>query len=233
MNIIFSYLPNGCFLDSEIWNENYSLQKISSIITTGVNKGIIVGDLSPQLKSLQMWIFDFKSPEPIVIEKRVSILRFLRKKLSEVYPDQTSVFFVSSRTYSKDINLEKLRDQYVELGFEGLMIKNCSDGHTEGPIYERSIYKSKRNINTLKYKPFDKDIAEVIKVLQSDKKRDLCKLIVKDVDRNCEFGLHHGTVEDRRLWLKEPNLILGKKITYYHSGFTDNGKPHHPSTNKK
>jgi hypothetical protein len=127
--------------------------------------------------------------------------------------------------------LLQLRDEYEQLGYEGIMIKQCSDGHAEdSATYNRSLYRSGRSVNTIKYKRFDYSECEVLNIVTSRRRNDMCTLNVRDIHRHMVFELEYGTHIQKRLWKANPFLIVGKVLPYKHKGYTDDGMPSHATS---
>lgn len=189
-----------------------------------------MGDYHPDLERLEYWIFDFKSPNPMPTEKRIQVLEGMRKTITLLHPE-SNVVIINSQVVSRlDYStFTIMRGQYEDLQFEGMMIKQCSDGHIGDDVYRRSLYKSGRSINTLKYKQFDLSTCTVINVVASKKRTDLAVLVVEDCDRKCVFGLHYGTEKEKKEWLLNPSLIIGTILDYEHKGYTDDGLPSFPT----
>ena len=238
LTTVFGELPEGSMVDGEIYRhkEGYSQQTISSIVRTGVGKdGSLVGTPHPKIIKLEFWIFDFKSVVPMTMEKRAKTLNRIRKKFQDNKAFQASGIRIIHSIMRENTpqNIIDRRYKFEKQGYEGLMVKMVSDGETEGPLYTQSLYLSGRSRNTLKCKKSDVDVCEVMEVIESKKRVELCILEVKDIDRGCTFRLSHGSNEQKQKWLINPKEILGKKITYNHFGFTDAGIPRCPTTSSK
>lgn len=242
---LFGLLPSGSMLDGELYRHGYSLQSISSILKTGINqRGGITGDHHPHLNRLQYWIFDINTPVPTPMEERIGILKNLEKVMEEQFPNQNRILFVKSHKVhfpcedaedkrNRHREIVKWQERYLKLGYEGIMVKQTSDGETSGKKWTRSIYKNGRTVNTLKFKPIDKDEGTIIEIIPSQQKPEFGVLKMRDNKRGTEFYLWSSTEDQKRDWLLNPDEYIGKTITYFHFGFTDNKLPRHPVTNPK
>ena len=231
MTLLFLIGPD-IMLDGEMYIHGMPENEIGSIIMKGVGaNGIISSESHERVGELEYNIFDYKPRESVGIIERTKILKDAYQLLLASNP-LTKIKLIKSEIlteYTYDILL-KLREKYEDEGFEGIMIKQTSDGQTKGVKYNRSLYASGRRVNTLKFKSYDIDIATVMKVIKSEKKDGICVLEMKDNERECIFRLSHGTHKQNKEWIEKPDLILGQEITYKHQGFSTKNIPRFPTT---
>jgi O6-methylguanine-DNA--protein-cysteine methyltransferase len=83
----------------------------------------------------------------------------------------------------------------------------------------------------MKSKDFmDKEVTVVNVVESEGKEAELAKFIVRDEFDNTFPVRPAGTFEQRRVWMQNPNLVIGKRYTIkYFSIYPDTNKPRFPT----
>lgn len=242
---MFTVLGPHVMLDGELYLHGMHMEKIRGIVTKGTNKDKIVSELDPMLSTLEYHIFDYKPLEDIGVIERYENLKIAYDYMIEAFSrenDTSNEANPSNQSKVKLIPMQlvsnhtpemfyKLRDKYEDQGYEGIMIKQTfigAQGRTKKTV---ALYQNGRRVNTIKLKRFDYDWAIVEGVIPSKVKNEICTLSVKDIGRDVSFTLKVGAEEENQSWMKNPELIVGRKIIYKHQGFTDkNGKPRFPTT---
>ena len=203
-------LEEGVGLDGELYLPGYGINEINSFI-----KNIEV----PQHYKLQYWLYD------ICIENMSAINRqsLLRKNFSKYAIN--SVFNTKGCIFTKEDHLNNtnrlvlldndtvdninmaigLRDKYISLGFEGLVIREKSAEYQFG---------GRRNNSMLKFKKKEDGLFEIIDIVPEGIKRsNLGKFVLRnDINDElfeCTYNASHSSQEEI---LINKNKYIGKKV---------------------
>lgn len=202
-------IEEGVGLDGELYLPGYGINEINSFI-----KNIEV----PQHYKLQFWLYD------ICIENMSAINRqsLLRKNFSKYAIN--SVFNTKGCVFTKEDHLNNtnrlvlldndtvdninmaigLRDKYISLGFEGLVIREKSAEYQFG---------GRRNNSMLKFKKKEDGLFEIIDIVPEGTKRsNLGKFVLKnDINDElfeCTYNAPHAAQEEI---LINKNKYIGQK----------------------
>lgn len=115
---------------------------------------------------------------------------------------------------NEDIAMRRMK-RYVEDGYEGLIVRKSDNK-----------YRSYRSPGIMKYKMFNERDAHIVDVIEGKDGSEGCAVFkLKD-----ELGLKYkyyprGTFEEKRYWFEQKDMLIGKKISLYYSGETEDKKP--------
>ena len=184
-------------LDGELYKHGWNLQKIS-----GLGR---LESLTEDHKELQFYCYD------IVDENKIFKERY---KILQTF-NQTEKFVVVEHVDVKgNDNINKLHDEYVNQGYEGLVLRDPNKTYKCGS----------RSNRMLKVKKFTDAEFEVIDLVEGLRDEDLCFLL-KTEDGN-QFKAK--PIGDRQLkqWYRD-NLdsLIGKMATVKYFGFTNTENP--------
>ena len=229
----FPYLPEGATLDGEAYCHGLTQNIISGLMRTEkeIPKGIT---------QLQYWIFDIvydyeqnSGTAPVPYEERIEVLshsfnRYVKDLRENDGPEAYPRYFSVVPTYIAH-DMKELEGQFLEsleLGYEGVMVKHLARGQTAKTKVAKSYYKSNRNANTLKVKKSQDEEAEVIGVTRgTGREADSAMLTVRDARGNVLDLRPLGSLETRRTWLENPQLVLGKLATIRFQNLSPKGVP--------
>ena len=208
-NIIDMMIEEGVGLDGELYLPGYGINEINSFIK---NTEL------PQHYKLQFWLYD------ICIENMSALNRqiLLRKNFSEYAIN--SVFNAKGCVFTKEDHLNNtnrlvlldndtveniniaigLRDKYISLGFEGLVIREKSAEYQFG---------GRRNNSMLKFKKKEDGLFTIIDIIPEGIKRaNLGKFVLKnDINDELFECSYNATHEKQEEILINRNTYIGKK----------------------
>ena len=235
------YLPAGTELDGEIYSHNMTFSTLQSVANTGNKAG---GVFHPRVREVVYYIFDLIDPTgTMVMEDRYALLinaykRYLEDRgftadQGDQSPNANQYFFpVSVTTAQSDEEIVDFHDQYVALGYEGIMVRRLALGATSGPQYDLSLYVRKRSYGLLKYKKFFDEEGLVIGVDSTTGKgteEGLALLTVQDRSGNILPSVRsRGSFEQRRQWALHPETIIGQVVTIRFQERSEYGVPRFP-----
>lgn len=156
-SLLAMMIDEGVGLDGELYLPGYSINEINSFIK---NTEL------PQHYQLQYWCYDL-CIENMTAVKRQSLLNFTFSKYiptihnkADHYNNKEQFVLVPNKTIDDIIIATEARDFFIELGFEGLVIRN------EEAEYQ---FGGKRNNAMLKYKRKEDGLFDVVDI-KSDKR---------------------------------------------------------------
>jgi hypothetical protein len=216
----FAYLPAEAELDGELYTHAMSFQELTSAIKTVKTK-------HPRLEEVQYYIFDILVDGPY--EDRYSLLINAYTRYLEDGNQNHTFQFVPVVLASNEAEIIEYHRQYVEAGYEGLIIRKLAGTNPTPAALDESSYHPGRSSNLLKYKEFVDEEATVIDVEKATGSEEGAAMLKVQDSRNNEFLIRmRGPVERRRTWYEQPNLILGKQVTIRYQELTDKGVPRFP-----
>lgn len=184
-------------LDGELYKHGWNLQKIS-----GLGR---LETLHEDHKKLQFHCYD------IVDENKTFNERY---KLLKTF-EQTEKFIVVEHVDVKgNDNINKLHDEYVEQGYEGLVLRDPSKKYKCGS----------RSNRMLKVKKFVDAEFEVIDLVEGLRDEDLCFLL-KTEDGNQFKAKPMGDRQLKQWYRDNLDSLIGKMATVKYFGFTNTENP--------
>lgn len=206
MGILFRYLPKGTMTDGELYNSEMTLQQISSAVKT-------VKRIHPDQGRISYCLFDIATPDNPPSEIRVKILEEAFQRFRNERPNDCHLHNVQHTKVNDHSELMEINRQAVQIGYEGLVIRLMANGSSEGSNqYEMSRYKTGRSRRIFKVKNFHDEETTVIDVIPARNEKDACKLLVRG-DDGYQIPIRFGTMEEKRLWFRNPHLVKGKRLT--------------------
>lgn len=188
-------------LDGELYIPGRTINEINSAIKNINN---------PLNKLIQYWCYDI-AIEDVIQEERNNIRRNLlgnyRKDFStkESHLSNTNKLVV---LHNYDIinsgSATFYRDKFIDLGFEGLIMRNIEAEYQFG----------KRVANTMiKYKKTDDGVFTIVDIYPEDKRTDIpifkCKNDINDATFECHIS---NTLDTQRNILKNRDYYIGEKL---------------------
>lgn len=223
----FEYLPANSILDGELYNHNMNFSTLVSAVKT-------VKIIHPQLLSVGYHIFDinYNDSEGTPFEKRYTLLVHAFQKYIEdkrhdnptFFPQMITIVPTQIATNHNEIILQ--HDSHVANNYEGIMIKKISNNSVPGTKrYNESLYRQGKCNHILKYKHFHDEEGIIV---------DISNFIstntfqVRDIRGNI-FSLEvKGNQEQKIQCETNPNILMGKQITFKYKALTSSGVPISP-----
>lgn len=153
-------------LDGELYLPGYKINQINSFI-----KNI---DL-PQHYELQYWCYDICIDEMTAIKRQELLMNNLNLTLIHILSKNEHIninkhFNLIPYVFVPDIDIATvLRDKFIDLGFEGLIVRNIKSSYQFG---------GKRNNSMLKYKKIEDGLFEILDIRED--KRGLPVFVLKN-----------------------------------------------------
>lgn len=203
-DILDMMIEEGVGLDGELYLPGYGINEINSFIK---NTEL------PQHYKLQYWLYDIcienmsAWQRQAILENNFSNYRLRNAISKEGHLNNTNKFIYLYNYNVADINEAiKMRDNFISLGFEGLVIREKSAEYQFG---------GKRNNSMLKFKKKEDGLFTIIDIVPEGKRKNLpkfiCKNDINDELFTCTINASHGVQEqmfaNKELYINKQMLI--------------------------
>ena len=183
-------------LDGELYLPGYKINQINSFI-----KNV---DL-PQHYELQYWCYDICIDEMTAIKRQELLMNNLNLTLIHILSKNEHInvnkhFNLIPYVFVPDIDIATtLRDKFIDLGFEGLIVRNIKSSYQFG---------GKRNNSMLKYKKIEDGLFEILDIRED--KRGLPVFVLKnDINDEIFECTLNATQTIQRFYLSIKNKLKG------------------------
>lgn len=209
----FKYLPEKSILDGELYNHDMIYNQIQSAISTHKN------GIHNRHKDIKLFIFDIIEPKRLsFIDRYTLIVNAYNRYLED--GNKISEFSIVPiiLAYNHD-DIDNFHNQYVELGYEGLILRPLD-----------SIYRPTRCNNLLKYKHFYDEEGIIIRIEDGNGSDENCAIFVIQDKRGNELRIRpRGTYKERKYWYYHPSEIIGKLYTFRYFELSLDNIPRFPT----
>lgn len=153
--------------------------------------------------------------------------------INEYFPVKVKVpkFFLLTAELAYNRNdVEVAHNAYVQMGYEGVMVKKISK-HNNIPIIENKscIYRFGRCTNLIKYKHFKDDEGTIIGFEEGNGIWLQTPIfIVQDKTGKTFKATPKGSLELRRKMYTDIKILIGKRVTYRYQELSQEGIPRFP-----
>lgn len=205
----------GLIMDGECYKHGYSLQQLNSIARTQVK--------AVDYKVLQFYWYDIIDLN-LTTTERVNKINVLAKSLNlgfnpnKIFNDnELRIQHVPHVEISGWDNIIKLHNDYVEEGWEGLVIR-----------LESSLYgPNKRTNDWIKIKSYQDSEFKIVGLSEGLRDEDMCFVLV--TENGIEFKAKPmGSRELKQYYRENLNSIIGKYATIKYFYLSDEGCPLQP-----
>lgn len=215
---LLKYLPPGTILDGEIYVHG---EMIFNDIISAVKSKLVKEKTN---KFLQYWIFDWINYS-IPNWERLTKLKNAYNKWIDDGGDRDVICLVNTYKAGKYSDIERFYGEFIEQGFEGLMIR-----HHEEAEKKKAYYKAERSVNLLKYKEFQEAEGIVVDVVSAQgKDSGTAIFLLEDPNTGVKFRARPGgTLKERKKYYDNREELIGKLYTYKYFELTIDGVPRFP-----
>lgn len=218
------YLPAYITLDGELYRHGMGFHQIISATKT-------VKSDHPEVKLIQFNIFDTYYDLNPPAEDRYNMLISATQRLKEETGKELQSIVIVPKyiAYSHD-DIVKYKNYFISLGYEGTVIQHMANGAKIGTKpYEMSRYKPGRSTHIYKYKDFIDEEGIVIGVSDAEGKESGAGLLIVQDKYNIRTRIRFGTLAERRDWLRNPSLVMGKRFTFKYYERSEDNAPIQPT----
>lgn len=192
-------IDEDIMLDGEVYLPGYSVNQIDHFVK------------DPRCKEnslLQFWCYDLIMENTIQITRMSNLYSYLNRFVGNFdskyeHLNNTNKLIILPNSIIVDDNTARTtRDKYIDLGFEGLIIRNPNAEYQFG----------KRNLSMIKYKRHTDGKFRIIDIYPEGAKRPdiplfLCKNDINDANFECHVG---GSMDYQRSVLNAKEKYIGK-----------------------
>lgn len=213
---LFTFLPATANIDGELYLHGYSQQKIRGMVLRTVNK-------HPKIELVKLHIFDIMMPETSYNERYLILIKAYKEYLELRGPSNTFSIVYSNTAYSHE-DLYLFLNYFTQLGYEGIIIRQLA---VNSSTRSKSLYKSGKSVNMLKYKKHLDDEGIIIDVLAERTKDDTNDMAIFRLSYNgVEFNVRPtGEFETRIQMYQDRDMYIGKEYTFKYFNLSDEGIP--------
>lgn len=186
-------------LDGELYLPGYDINEINHFVKTAG---------CTQNKQLQFWCYDLAIEDTTANERKNLLFnnfanrraKFLNKE--EHLNNREKFLILPSYSIATEAEAVKYRDNFIDNGFEGLIMRNPDEEYQFG----------KRNSAMIKFKKATDGKFQIVDIKPEGVKRPdipliVCKNDINDAEFECRVG---GTFDYQRSVLKEKEKYIGK-----------------------
>jgi len=211
---LFEVHPNWV-IDGEVYSHDNNFEKIMSLVKKSKPKE---EDLKESEEMVKLWVFDgvTDNDTPEFYMRFVLIQNEIKRLITDY---KKHIIFVENEFVYEHEDVVKAHDKFVELGYEGVMIREPAGS-----------YENKRSKNLLKLKSFSDDEFEIIEVLEGKGQRSgmAGKLKLKDKKGNIFGAGIKGGEEYYKELLKNKDKLVGQMATIRYQNLSEDGIPRFP-----
>lgn len=198
-DFIKEMINNEWILDGELYIPGFTLNDINSAVKNVLN---------PYNKFVQFWCYDIYMPDTQQHTRLYMLNKYLGNYTVNINnkEDHLNNKELFNIVLTLDIDNEDsaiiARDKYIDLGFEGLIMRN--------PYLEYEAGKRKM----IKYKRATDGIFKIMDIIPDGIKRpDVGKIVCKNDINDAAFECHlSASIEHQKLILKNKCLYIGKNL---------------------
>ena len=221
---LFLYLPAHSSIEGELIVPGMSRNEIQSVVMTELTD-------DPNLHKVEYRLFELYWEENPPYEQRYERLERALATVAEYYGSglYSYINLIEAKIAHDNDDIEVLFQDAIAREKEGIMIRQLGgDSKLGSERYRLSQYVHGRTVHMLKYKKVDDEEGTIIDVYEGTGRERGCALLKVADPRGNYFGLRmEGSLDRRRHWFQNPQLVLGKRVTYEYRGLGPNGTPQH------
>lgn len=215
VSYLLSNLPRGSVLDGEFYYHGWSFDRITGAFKT------IQGNQDTPL--IPYHIYDY-CDDSAPYDQRYQRLYQIFSQIN--FP---SIRLIENHQVNDNDHVRQAFQYYLGLNYEGTMIRKVS---MSGEPLDNTRYVYGRCSvscsNLVKMKPFYDCEVQIVDVVSAQATEEGCAVfVVQWKDRQLR-ARPKGSHDDRRDWLADKNLLLGKMVTIEYDSLTEDGVPRFP-----
>lgn len=195
--LIDMMIEEGAMLDGELYLPGYSVNDINSFVK---NPSL------PQHYQLQYWWYDIATENMSAVKRSGCILsnssvlvKYFKTK-EEHLNNKQQLIVLPTQVVTNITDAIQIRDTYIDLGFEGLIVRKQSDEYQFG----------KRNSAMFKYKKVDDGLFEIVDI-KSDKRGLPIYTLRNDINDELFECTINISQDKQKEHLSIKQLLIGKK----------------------
>lgn len=192
-------VEEGVCLDGELYIPAYTINDINSFVKNAT---------LPQHKQLQFWCYDICIDNMSAIERSILRKQNIKRHIysfgnaQEHFNCKDQFVVLPDTKVSNYDDAIRVRDNFISLGFEGLVIRN----------YNAEYQYGKRNQAMMKFKKIHDGKFIIIDIVPEGVRTNLPKFILKnDINSECFECTINAPHDEQELVLKNKNWYIGRQ----------------------
>ena len=194
-------LPPHMVLDGELYSTELTFQEIVGLVKRETLK---VGDAEKQQK-IQFHVYD------IINEMPYSHRHDTLQGLFDQYKFKHLVL-VQTEDCESEEKMKEMHAQYVENGYEGIMLRN-----------KHGSYENNRSVHLQKYKEFFDMECKIVGYKEGEGAESGCVIWICELNSKQFACRPRGTREEREILFQEGDAYIGKMLSVRYQEMTDDG----------
>jgi DNA ligase-1 len=210
---ILEILPNGKEQDGEIYYHGWSLQQISRRVKK----------VREDTHLLEFWTFDMVDTESWCVNRLETLNDMMMRSMG------TQIKCLNNKMVMNEQEVYKFHDEYVQDGYEGIIIRNINGKYKFGPSRCKDLQKYKKFIDA-EFKIIAAE-SEIVQVPdgQGGFLEVVCVIWICITEEGNTFKVRpKGTIERRAYWYQNKNQIIGKDLTVRFFEYSEDMIPQQP-----
>jgi len=195
-------------LDGELYSHELFLEGGHELIYSIVSRTV---NLHPRHKEMEFWIFDVKVPNL----NQVARQKFLNRLIDLPCSIRIAPYWICN-TLSE---IKDVYDRIIKLGYEGIIVRNCSN-----------VYEEKRSTMMMKFKPKRKDTYKIVgwkeEITKNGEPKGRIGSLLLSSKEGEQFSVSAGlNDDDRELLWNTRNELAGKNAVVHYQHLTNKQIP--------
>ena len=192
-------VEEGVCLDGELYIPAYTINDINSFVKNST---------LPQHKQLQFWCYDICIDNMSAIERSILRKQNIKRHIysfgnaQEHFNCKDQFVVLPDTKISNYADAIRVRDNFISLGFEGLVIRN----------YNAEYQYGKRNQAMMKFKKIHDGKFVIVDIVSEGVRTNLPKFILKnDINEECFECTINAPHDEQELVLKNKSWYIGRQ----------------------
>ena len=194
-------LPEHMVLDGELYSTELTFQEIVGLVKKNTLK---VGEKEKQQK-IQFHVYDLINEMPY--SQRYENLQDLFRQYNFKH-----LVLVQTENCESEEKMIEMHTQYVENGYEGIMLRN-----------KHGTYENNRSIHLQKYKEFFDMECKIVGYKEGEGAESGCVIWICELNGKQFACRPRGTREEREVLFQEGDAYMGKLLSVRYQEMTDEG----------
>jgi ATP-dependent DNA ligase len=194
-------LPHDVILDGELYSTELTFQEIVGLVKKNTLKA---GEEEKQQK-IQFHVYDLINEMPYSHRYDALQALFSQYKFKHLVLVQTEIC-------ESEEKMIEMHAQYVENGYEGIMLRN-----------KHGIYENNRSIHLQKYKEFFDMECKIVGYKEGEGAESGCVIWMCELNGKQFACRPRGTREEREALFQEGDAYVGKMLSVRYQEMTDEG----------
>ena len=218
---LLSVLTTGSLLAGALSNKDLGFDEIVSLVKT-------LKPPRPDRNKISYYVFDIDLRRTPYNDRYNTLVKAYKTCIDMGYEFKHLVIVRSFLANSEE-EICKYMDVFVDIGYEGIMIKKIGCKDLTDIELSRTFYIHGRTSNILKHKNVQDEEGTIVGVTEAKGTEKKCAIFLCRDPRGNSLSIRmKGSFEARKKWLEDADNLIGKKITYTFQELSKDGVARFP-----